>query len=80
MPAKEALIPGVSTQTKAVIPTTALDKRLKRADSHRFTVGESQIEQTKCFVWPERTTPHPVVRVRILRSENVSRYADVKKK
>ena len=44
MPAREALMPGVSTQTKAVTPTMAADKRLKRADSHRFTVNVAEAQ------------------------------------
>ena len=40
-PARGASMVGVSTATKAVIPMTALDSRLNRADSQRFTEGRS---------------------------------------
>lgn len=36
-PAMEALILGVRIATKAVTPTMALERRLNRAESQRFT-------------------------------------------
>ena len=40
-PASEASMPGVSTATNAVMPITALDSRLNRADSQRLTVKDN---------------------------------------
>ena len=65
-------MPGVSTQTKAVTPTMAADKRLKRADSHRFTVDVAEAQYIECLKRLERTTPHPVVWIRVLRHGDVS--------
>ncbi len=38
-PAVDADMPGVKIATNAVNPIIALDSKLKRADSHRFTAG-----------------------------------------
>lgn len=39
-PAVEALMLGVMTAMNPVMPTTTLDNKLKRAESHLLTVGE----------------------------------------
>lgn len=44
-PAREALIPGVKTATTPVTPIAALDSRLNRAESQRFT-GRNDINVT----------------------------------
>lgn len=41
-PANEASMVGVSTATKAVMPMTALESRLNRADNQRFTIGHRE--------------------------------------
>ena len=66
-PAVDAGIDGVAMITRAVTPTTALDKRLKRADSQRFTF-EHIVSTLQCQVCILLTSPHPVVGVGILRS------------
>ena len=43
-PASEASMPGVSTATKAVMPMTALESKLNRADNQRFTVRPDEIQ------------------------------------
>ena len=44
-PAREASIVGVSTATKAIIPMTALDSRLNRADNQRFTAQRGELQR-----------------------------------
>ena len=56
-PASEASIPGLSTATRAVMPTTALESRLNRADNQRLT---TRIDEHRTFdmAKPTDLPPH----------------------
>jgi hypothetical protein len=60
-PARAASMRGVNIETKAVTPTTALESRLKRTESHRFT-GALSTSDTSIKL-AHFTSPHPIVRV-----------------
>jgi hypothetical protein len=42
-PAVEALMLGVTRQTKAVTPTTTAESRLKRTESQRLTTNDGEL-------------------------------------
>ncbi len=78
-PAVEALICGLRIATNPVAPTTALDSRLNRAESHRFAVNQCEHEVNYGVgerKWP--TSPHPIVRVRILSGRLVNQRIEGK--
>ena len=66
-PAVEAEIEGETTTTSPVTPTTTADRRLNRADNQRFTERCCQDFETWSLSAHWLTSPHPVVRVRVLQ-------------
>lgn len=64
-PAVDALILGVIKQTRPVAPTIPAESKLKRTESQRFTNAEYK-QWYQCKDWGCFTSPHPVVRIRVL--------------
>ncbi len=64
-PAMDAVILGVIKQTRPVAPTIPAESKLKRTESQRFTTAKDKqwrrCKNRGCF-----TSPHPVVRIRVL--------------
>ena len=68
-PAVEALIPGVTRQTKPVTPTTTEESKLKRTASQRFTMNDGKSTQySRTADLAGHTSPHPITGVSILPS------------
>jgi len=67
-PAVEAVMLGVTRQTKPVNPMTAAESKLKRTESQRFTTNDRESTEYSRTDLAGHTSPHPVVRVSVLSS------------